>query len=251
MQAKHVILTASEVAASVRPQDFVAPVRLQTSITATPERKFLQWMCQVSPNWLSPDQLTALGFLGAAISALGYAASNRSPAFLFLASFGFVLNWFGDSLDGALARYRRIERPRYGYFVDHAIDSLNGLVFALGLGMCPYVSLTAALFLVCGFYLLCIHVFLAAAIDRRFQLTYFYMGPTELRLLVVLFNGVAYELGPVEVAALGVTASAYSVAVAAMGVIFVVIFLFNLYATARNFRRQDMKSAGGLNASRW
>ena len=101
----------------------------------------LDGLCRRMPAWVTPDRLTALGFVGAAISGLGYVASNRSPLFLFLASLGMMVNWFGDSLDGSLARHRRIERPRYGYFLDHSIDAIDSLIFALGLGLSPYVGM--------------------------------------------------------------------------------------------------------------
>ena len=112
------------------------------------------------PAWVTPDRLTAVGALGAIVTASGYVASRWAPGFLFLASLGIVMNWFGDSLDGSLARHRRVERPKYGYFLDHSVDAANNLVFAIGLGLSPYVSMAAALFLLCSYYLLSIRVFL-------------------------------------------------------------------------------------------
>lgn len=104
------------------------------------------------PDWITPDRLTAIGSAGAALAALGYVGSWWSAKFLFVSSLGLVINWFGDSLDGSLARYRRIERPGFGYFVDHAVDALNMLVFALGLGLSPYVGMAAALLLLCSYF---------------------------------------------------------------------------------------------------
>ena len=148
----------------------------------------LDSLCRKMPRWVTPDRLTAVGTIGAASSALGYVASNWRPEFLFLASFGVVVNWFGDSLDGSLARHRRIERARYGFFLDHSVDAINNLIFAVGLGLSPYVGMDAALFLLCAYYLLSINVFLTAQTNREFQLTYGYFGPTELRLLAIAFN---------------------------------------------------------------
>ena len=108
------------------------------------ERPALAWLAAHMPGWMSPDKLTAIGFAGAVLIMLSYALSTRSAALLWLASLGFVVNWFGDSLDGTLARYRKIERPRYGYFVDHTVDSFNEFLIIMGLGLSPYVRFDVA-----------------------------------------------------------------------------------------------------------
>ena len=131
---------------------FDPPIRIQTSLLAAPERRLLDALCRRMPDWITPDRLTAIGSAGAALAALGYVGSWWSAKFLFVSSLGLVINWFGDSLDGSLARYRRIERPGFGYFVDHAVDALNMLVFALGLGLSPYVGMAAALLLLCSYF---------------------------------------------------------------------------------------------------
>ena len=87
------------------------------------ERPALNWLAAHMPAWMTPDGLTIIGVIGAVIILVSYGLSNLEPAFLWLASFGFFVNWFGDSLDGTLARYRKIERPKYGFFVDHTVDA--------------------------------------------------------------------------------------------------------------------------------
>jgi len=89
------------------------------------ERPALAWLAKKMPAWVTPDTLTVTGFLGTILVAVSYVLTNQHHAFLWLASLGLVINWFGDSLDGTLARYRNIERPRYGFFVDHAMDGLG------------------------------------------------------------------------------------------------------------------------------
>src|SRR5919198_5149184 len=86
------------------------------------ERPALQWLAAHMPAWITPDDCTLIGILGALLTLVSYGLSNLNPNFLWLASLGFFINWFGDSLDGTLARYRHIERPRYGYYIDHVID---------------------------------------------------------------------------------------------------------------------------------
>ena len=219
--------------------EFRSPDRILTSVLAARERALLNNLCRRMPEWVTPDRLTAIGALGAALAGLGYVASNWAPAFLFAASLGIVINWFGDSLDGSLARHRRIERPKYGLFLDHSVDAANNLIFAVGLGLSPYVSMGAALFLLCSYYLLSIRVFLCAQISREFNLTYAYVGPTELRLLVVAFNLGVYFIGPLELSIGGSKISLYTLLVLLEAAAFIAVFVVEVYATARKLRLQD------------
>ncbi len=219
--------------------DFQSPDRILTSVLAARERALLDWLCLMMPGWVTPDRLTAVGVIGAAIVGLGYVASNWRPEFLFLANLGVVVNWFGDSLDGSLARHRQIERPRYGFFLDHSVDAINDLIFAIGLGLSPYVSMDAALFLLCSFYLLSIHVFLSAQINRELQLTHAYFGPTELRLLTIAFNCAIYVVGPLELDFMGSKTSIYSLLVLLEATAFVAVFCSRTYAAARKLRSEE------------
>jgi archaetidylinositol phosphate synthase len=220
-------------------RDFESPDRIQTNILAERERRLLIRLCQRMPDWITPDHLTAIGSVGAAIASLGYIASNLQPEFLFGSSLGVLMNWFGDSLDGSLARYRNIERPRYGFFVDHSTDAINNLIFALGLGLSPYVSMDAVLFLLCSYYLLNIHVLLLSQVNRQLTLNYIHVGPTELRLLAISFNLFIYFVGPVQFFLMGAKISVYSLMVAFEATAFVAVVLFDLCATAKKLKRQD------------
>jgi len=232
-----------ERAVDVGPQkpahDFKSPHRIQTNILAQRERALLNRLCRHMPAWITPDHLTAIGSVGAAIASIGYIASNLRPEFLFVSCLGVLINWFGDSLDGSLARYRNIERPRYGFFIDHSTDAISNLIFALGLGLSPYVSMDAALFLLCGYYLLNIHTFLLSQVNRQLTLNYMHVGPTELRLLAIGFNVFVYFVGPVQIFLTGVKISVYSLMVAFEATAFIAVVLFDLYATAKKLKQQD------------
>src|SRR5688572_11914557 len=102
--------------------------RIQGNLLAVQERRLLTWICQRLPAWVTPDQLTVLALLGAVAVFAGYAGSNFDRNWLWLPVAGYIVHWFGDSLDGSLARFRAIERPRYGYFVDHSADVLGALL---------------------------------------------------------------------------------------------------------------------------
>jgi archaetidylinositol phosphate synthase len=217
-------------------QAFRPPVRIQASLVSASERKLLDALCRRMPAWITPDRLTAIGALGMVVAAIGYVGSNWRPAFLFVASLGLAVNWFGDSLDGSLARFRCTERPRYGYFVDHSVDAFGFLVFAVGLGLSPYVGMPAALMLACGYFLLTISVLLSAQVNGAFLLSRAYFGPTELRLVTIAFNGAVYLFGPVDISVAGFDLSLWSCLVMLEAAAFVAVFATGVFAAARSLR---------------
>src|SRR3989344_3883475 len=180
---------------SIPPQAATPPVRIQQNIPARGERRLLNWICPRLHAWVTPDQLTTLGFLGAVMVAMGYMLSWLSPAWLSLSIAGYVVHWFGDSLDGSLARWRRIERPSYGYFVDHSVDGLAIFLMVGSIGLSPYMRFDVALIAVIGYLLLAIHSFLAAKVVGEFRLSYMAGGPTELRLMLIAMTGLMPIVG--------------------------------------------------------
>jgi len=162
--------------------------RQMTFLTAEPERRVLRWIAARLPRAWMPDHLTAIGVLGAFTVAAGYALSPRHPGWLWLASLGLFLNWFGDSLDGTLARVRQIERPKYGYYLDHMVDAINTAIIGAGIGLSPYVSLPIAMLLVILYLCLSINVYLESSVFGQFDLGFGIFGPTEVRILLVLAN---------------------------------------------------------------
>lgn len=162
--------------------------REMTFLLAAPERRLLRWIAARLPRAWMPDHLTAIGVLGAVLTAVGYALSPRQPGWLWLASGGLFVNWFGDSLDGTLARVRQIERPKYGYYIDHMVDAVNTAVIGAGVGLSPYVGLPIAMVLVILYLCLSINVYLESSVFGLFELGFGIFGPTEVRLLLVLAN---------------------------------------------------------------
>lgn len=162
--------------------------RIQTSILNAAEKKALVWMASRMPRWVSSDMLTGIGTLGAFVIGLGYALSGKNINFLWLASFGFLLNWFGDSMDGTLARVRNQQRPRYGFFLDHNIDCINEAMMFIGAGLSPFLRLDLALVVFSVYLMLSIYVYISAHLKGEFKLTYGKLGPTEFRLIVVIAN---------------------------------------------------------------
>lgn len=210
--------------------------RIQHNVLASAERRFLTWLCAHLPAWIKPDHLTALGLVGALIIFAGYWASALHAEWLWLVIVGLVVHWLGDSLDGSLARFRHIERPNFGYFIDHSSDGLANLMIMGGLGLSPFVRLDIALFTLAGYLLLSVHAFLAARVVGDLRLSYLAAGPTELRLLLVAMTLAMLMLGGEPV--LGTRLSAFDLFVLCVGVVLIVLFVVQTLSTARQIARR-------------
>lgn len=156
------------------------------------ERPTLKWLAAHMPAWVTPDTCTIVGVLGSLGVAISYILTIYDRNFLWLASLGFVVNWLGDSLDGTLARHRRIERPIYGFFVDHTIDAFSVSVIILGLGLTPYVSFNVACLTLIAYLLLCVLVFVRTSAVGEFKISYGKLGPTEIRVFAIFLNTAMY-----------------------------------------------------------
>ncbi len=152
------------------------------------ERPALQWLAGHTPSWITPDTMTVIGIFGALIIALGYALSNFHPAFLWMATVGFIISWFGDSLDGTLARYRHIERPKYGFYIDHVADVLTEIIVILGLGLSPYIKFSVAAMCCIMYIAMSVMVYVRMNVMGEFKISYGKLGPTEVRVLAILLN---------------------------------------------------------------
>ena len=163
----------------------MAGVRQLTFMLAEPEKRLLTFVAKRLPAAVTSDHLTALGVVGALGTAVGFALTQHSAAWLWLASAMLMVQWFGDSLDGTLARVRNAERPKYGYYLDHVIDAFSTVVIGIGIGLSPYVQTEIALFLIVAYLILSINVYLETSVFGVFQLAYGKLGPTELRILLI------------------------------------------------------------------
>lgn len=206
-----------------------------TFLLAEPERRLLTRIARALPARVTSDTLTAIGVAGAAGAGAAYALSSLQDAWLWAASFMLALNWFGDSLDGTLARVRHTERPRYGYYLDHIVDAVATAAIGVGMGLSPYVDLEVALLLVVAYLALSINVYLESAVFGVFRLAYGRLGPTEVRILLVLAN-TTLALGGTgaarELVALVTNAAATLLAVLMLGIL-TARFARNLHRLAR------------------
>jgi phosphatidylglycerophosphate synthase len=157
-------------------------------LTAALEKRALQWMARRAPRWLTSDQLTLLGFIAQIGAGAAYALSRDNHAFLLLVNLCLVLNWFGDSMDGTVARIRCQQRPRFGFYVDHMVDILGATALMCGLGLSGLVHWPVAVAMLIGFLLLSSESYLATYTLSRFQLSQGIFGPTEIRILLIIGN---------------------------------------------------------------
>lgn len=213
--------------------------RIQDNWLAARERRILTWLCARLPASMTPDRLTAIGMVGAVIIFAGYVASNLSPAWLLLALAGYVVQWFGDSLDGSLARYRRIERPSYGYFLDHSCDGLANLLIVAGIGLSPFVIMDVAMLALAGYFLMSIHTFLSARVVGELRLSYMAAGPTELRLVLMAITVAMMIVGPDR--DLFGNVSAFDVLIGGIGAILIGLFVVQTAIVARQLDRKDTR----------
>lgn len=168
-------------------QDFRATTRVQESFLASWEKRLLVWMAERTPRWINSDHLTSLGFAAQVFTGLSYFFAKSNKLWL-IAGIGFLaLNWLGDSMDGTL-RVRRQQRPRYGFYVDHILDSIGSVALMGGLAVSGYMSPIIAMGLLVVFLLLSIQSYLATHTLGEFRMSFWSFGPTELRLLLVCGN---------------------------------------------------------------
>ena len=173
-------------------------VRIQTSVLNALEKKILVWLAQRQPRWMTSDILTYIGTFGAAVIAAGYVLSARDIDFLWLSSLGFVINWYGDSLDGTLARVRNTQRPIYGYYLDHTVDAINEVMIFVGVGLSGLMHLDIALLALVMYLLMTINVSINAHLKKEFRLTYAKMGPTEFRIIMIVVNTLFVLIRPLR-----------------------------------------------------
>lgn len=168
--------------------EFKTAARSQTGLLAPLERACLNWLAGRMPAWVEPDYLTLLGLVSMFAGGLFYALARWWPASLLVVNLLLAANWFGDSLDGTLARARDKQRPRYGFYVDHIVDAFGVLFLVNGLALSGYMTWAVALALLVAYFMLSIDVYLATYTIGTFNLSFYKLSPTELRVLLAIGN---------------------------------------------------------------
>jgi archaetidylinositol phosphate synthase len=208
---------------------FLQPLELPTLI----------WLAQRIPAWVTPNQLTVIGFLGACLSAIGYVLSRWHPAYLWLASLGLLINWFGDSLDGSLARVRKIERPRYGFFLDQNLDAFEQLLFAVGFGLSGFIRFELAMVALAAYFLLSILSLVRAVVTNVFAMAYGKIGLTETRIIFLIVNALMYSVPPQPFSWMGLSIKYPEVLSVAWTTLMLIVFLRSFQLNLRDLGQKE------------
>lgn len=161
---------------------------INTALTGKAEEKAKEWICPRIPQWINSDHLTILGYIGMVITALGFIFGFLSRWYILLIPFGLLVNWFGDSFDGSIARYRKKGRPRYGYYIDKIVDAVAVITLALGLGLSGFFKIEISLLFACIYLALMSHVDLVTHVQGQNRNAFGLFGPTEIRIIGALFS---------------------------------------------------------------
>jgi archaetidylinositol phosphate synthase len=175
---------------------FKNATRVQVSFVTAAEKRVLAWFAARMPTWVNSDHLTVLGFAAQIMVGVSYALSRHDRRWLLWGVLFLTVNWFGDSLDGTLARFRNRQRPRYGFYVDHVIDAIGSTALMAGLALSGYMTPIVAMGLLVAFLLLAIETYLATYTVGKFHLSFFKLGPTEIRIILAIGNVALYVRGP-------------------------------------------------------
>ena len=159
------------------------------------ERPAIAWLVRHLPAWVTSDHLTLFGLMAAVLIGVSYWLTNFDARYLWLANLGFLLNWFGDSLDGSLARYRKLERPKYGFFIDHTVDIVSEMSIFFGIGLSPYVDFKIAVIALVGYLCMSNLVYITTSVKGEFKISYGSLGPTEARVIAMIANIIVFFIG--------------------------------------------------------
>ena len=221
-------------------------VRIQNSILNGAEKKALAWLAERQPKWVVSDMLTLVGIIGALMIGAGFVLCSKNINWLWLSIAGFVVNWYGDSLDGTLARVRNTQRPLYGYYLDHTVDCFNEAFMFLGLGMSYLMRLDIALMILIVYLFLTVNVSVNAHLKSEFKLTYGKLGPTEFRVIacllimcVIFFPCIREFHTSIHFLGREVALTALDIAGLVILAVLVLIYLVTVIQDARGYAKAD------------
>jgi phosphatidylglycerophosphate synthase len=186
------VISSVVIPAGKNQNEFQSPNRIQLNLLSSQEKRILIWIAKRFPAQIHSDHLTILGFLGMILAGVSYALSEKLSYAPLLATLFLFLNWFGDSLDGTIARVRNKQRPRYGFYVDHALDTVGMLFLMTGLAVSQHMSPWISAGFLVAYYLISIEIYLSTTVLGEFKLSFGIMGPTEMRILLAIGNTVLF-----------------------------------------------------------
>jgi len=205
------------------------------------ERPAIAWLVKNMPTWVTPDHLTFFGLAASMLTGVSYYLTNFNKNYLWLAGVGFILNWFGDSLDGNLARFRKIERPKYGFFIDHTMDTISEVIIFIGIGLSPYVDLKLALLALVGYLCMANLVYITTSVQGEFKISYGYLGPTEARVIAIGANTIVYFMENPQLSFQAFSISLYNLVVIIITFLLFFFFVSTVIKEGIEYDRRDRK----------
>lgn len=219
--------------------DSIKHKRETTTILSFIEKPALNWLANKLPEFMTPDFLTVVGMIGSFLTGLGYFLSLYSDYYLWLANFGLLLNWFGDSLDGTVARFRHIERPKYGFFIDHSLDSISMVVIGVGMGLSPYARFDFVLMALVSYLLMSILVYIKTFVHGVFKISYYGFGPTEARVFIALVNVLIFYFGVGDYKIAGQDLSLIDLAALFFSIVLFGFFISSVWIEGKQLKKLD------------
>ena len=214
---------------------------VNTAITANIEEKSKEIICPRIPKWIGPDHLTLIGLLAVVLTAVGYILGFFNREWLILVPLGLVLNWFGDSFDGSIARYRKKTRPNYGYYIDKIIDAVVVMIFALGIGLSGFVKIEIALLLACAYFSLMLHVDLVVYVQNKAQTSFGPLGPTEVRIIGIILTVIMYFIPVHYYDFYGHWLTQYDFSIFGLSVIMFIVLFVSIARKGLELHKEDTK----------
>ncbi len=213
---------------------------VNTAITANIEEKSKEFICPRIPKWMQPDHLTVIGLIGVFTTAVGFIFGFFNHVWLVLVPIGLIINWFGDSFDGSIARYRKRTRPNYGYYIDKIIDAIAIIIFALGIGLSGFVKIELALLLATIYLAMMMHVDLVVHVENKSQNSFGLFGPTEIRIIGVIIATIMFFLPVKYYDVYGHSLTQYDFVLFGVSVLMAVILLIGIVRKGIELHKQDV-----------
>ena len=214
---------------------------INTAITAKAEEKAKEIICPRIPKWIGPDHLTFIGIIGIVIVSIGFILGYLNRYYLGLVPLGLIINWFGDSFDGSIARYRKRTRPNYGYYIDKMVDAIVMIVFGLGLGLSGFVKIEIAILLTAIYLAMIINVDLLVYVKGEAKNSFGWFGPTEIRIIGIIISAVMFFIPVKSYDIYGYLVTQYDIVILVLSVLMFLILISEIVKNGIRLNKEDTK----------
>jgi phosphatidylglycerophosphate synthase len=214
---------------------------INTAITAKAEERAKEIICPKIPEWIGPDHLTIIGVVGIVIVSTGFVLGFLNRYYLILVPLGLIINWFGDSFDGSIARYRKRTRPNYGYYIDKMVDAIVMIILGLGLGLSGFVKIEIAILFTAVYLAMMINVDLLVYVKGEAKNSFGWLGPTEARIIGIIISIVMFFIPVKSYDIYGYLVTQYDIVVLALSALMFLILISEMVRNGIRLNKEDTK----------